>query len=88
MYAAYLNLDNKHPVMALHEYCTARQWDPPFFHLTEKPSGNKKQKLFTAAVSLAEARGACDRKSGWLLCRRVQSVCELVERLTIRVDSS
>ena len=59
MYAAYLNLDNKHPVMALHEYCTARQWEPPFFHLTERPCDNKKQKVFTAAVSCrSEASGA------------------------------
>ncbi|XP_043194286.1 protein SON-like [Amphibalanus amphitrite] len=50
LYASFLNLESKHPPMALNEYCTAREWEAPVFHLTEKPSNSKKQKMFTAAV--------------------------------------
>ncbi|KAF0296355.1 hypothetical protein FJT64_006188 [Amphibalanus amphitrite] len=52
LYASFLNLESKHPPMALNEYCTAREWEAPVFHLTEKPSNSKKQKMFTAAYCL------------------------------------
>ncbi|XP_037082907.1 uncharacterized protein LOC119103464 [Pollicipes pollicipes] len=50
LYSSYLNLNSKTPVMALHEYCAARQWKAPVFHITETPGDKKQQHFYRGAV--------------------------------------